>query len=142
MNTGGGITKKNNNLEAMLHGEDFEKASPARTIETHSPLGIEKTLNNMLRDMGHREQVQKTKVTKGTLAREGLRATSMTRHPPGAPLQRILINLYPDGASAPAASPLERRGRGLPRAPRGLPGGFQEASGGLPKDSRRAPRGL
>ena len=34
----------------MLHGGGLEKASPARTIETHSPPGIEKTLNNMLRE--------------------------------------------------------------------------------------------
>ena len=35
----------------MLHGGGLEKASPARTIETHSPPGIEKTLNNMLREI-------------------------------------------------------------------------------------------
>ena len=34
----------------MLHGGGLEKASPARTIETHSPPGIEKTLNIMLRE--------------------------------------------------------------------------------------------
>ena len=34
----------------MLHGGGLEKAIPARTIETHSPPGIEKTLNNMLRE--------------------------------------------------------------------------------------------
>ena len=32
----------------MLHGGGLEKASPARTIETHSPPRIEKTLNIML----------------------------------------------------------------------------------------------
>ena len=34
----------------MLHGGGLKKASPARTIETHSPPGIEETLNNMLRE--------------------------------------------------------------------------------------------
>ena len=34
----------------MLHGGGPKKASPARTIETHSPPGIEETLNNMLRE--------------------------------------------------------------------------------------------
>ena len=38
----------------MLHGGGLKKASPARTIETHSPPGIEKTLNNMLREINNK----------------------------------------------------------------------------------------
>ena len=44
----------------MLHGGGLKKAIPARTIETHSPPGIEKTLNNMLREKAERKKVKAT----------------------------------------------------------------------------------
>ena len=34
----------------MLHRGCLEKVSPASTVETHSPLGIEKTLNNIMKE--------------------------------------------------------------------------------------------